>query len=138
MDTSAFIIVSLKGPCERQAQLTFATTRHAIVDIAQIFNCPPKEPEPDRLPSADLKRLSTILTEAGLILREGKEVEQKLSELRRMYEPYIYSLSNYLHISIPPWFPESGRIDNWQTSAWGRSFGFVIEHPSDTHHDKHF
>jgi hypothetical protein len=31
LDASAFAIVSFEGPCERQAQLTFAITRHAIV-----------------------------------------------------------------------------------------------------------
>jgi len=138
LDTSAFITISLEGPCERQAQLTFAITRHAIVDIAQIFNCPPKERGSDRLPSADLKYLRAALKEAGLGVREGSDIDQKLSELRRMYEPYVYSLSNYLCISLPPWIPESGRIDNWKTSAWGQSFGFEIDHLSDVYPDEHF
>jgi len=138
LDASAFVIVSLEGACERQAQLTFAITRHAIVDLAQIFNCPPREPEQDRLPSAELASLRTTLTATGLKVREGSEVDQKLSELRRMYEPYVYSLSNYLRITVPPWIPESSRIDNWQTSAWGRSTGLQIEDLSGEAHDEHF
>ncbi len=138
LDASAFAIVSLEGPCERQAQLTFAITRHTIVDLAQVFNCPPHKPKHDRLPSVDLVRIRTTLTEAGLKLREGTGVDQKLSELRRMYEPYVYSLSNYLHITIPPWILKSGRIDNWQTSAWGRSRGFQIDGLSGEGHDEHF
>jgi hypothetical protein len=138
LDASAFVIVSLEGACERQAQLTFAITRHAIVDLAQIFNCPPREPEQDRLPSAELASLRTTLAAAGLKVREGSEVDQKLSELRRMYEPYIYSLSNYLRITVPPWIPESSRIDNWQTSAWGQSTGLQIEDLSGEAHDEHF
>jgi hypothetical protein len=138
LDASAFVIVSLEGPCERQAQLTFAITRHAIVDLAQIFNCPPREPEQDRLPLAELDSLRANLSAAGLKLREGSEVGQKLSQLRRMYEPYIYSLANYLHINVPPWIPESDRIDSWQTSAWGRSRGFQIEDLSDKARDDHF
>ena len=138
LDASSFVIVSLEGPCERQAQLTFAITRHAIVDLAQIFNCPPHEPVQDRLPSADLTSLRTTLTSAGLKIREGSTVDQKLSELRRMYEPYVYSLSNYLHITIPPWIPKSNRIDNWQTSAWGRSTGFQIDDLLGESHDEHF
>jgi hypothetical protein len=138
LDASAFVILSLGGPCERQAQLTFATTRHAIVDLAQIFNCPPREPEQNRLPLVELNFLRTTLTSAGLKLREGSDIDQKLSELRRMYEPYIYSLSSYLHIAIPPWFPKASRIDNWQTTTWGRSTGFQIDDLSEGHHDEHF
>ena len=138
LDASAFAIVSLEGPCERQAQLTFAITRHAIVDLAQLFNCPPHKPKHDRLPLDELSRIRTTLVEAGLKLREGKVVDQKLSELRRMYEPYIYSLSNYLKIAIPPWVPKAGHIDNWQTSAWGRSKGFQIDDLLGEGHDEHF
>jgi len=138
LDASAFAIVSLEGPCERQAQLTFAITRHAIVDLAQVFNCPPHKPKHDRLPLDELSRIRTTLTEAGLKLREGNVVDQKLSELRRMYEPYIYSLSNYLKVAIPPWVPKAGHIDNWQTSAWGRSKGFQIDDLLGEGHDEHF
>jgi hypothetical protein len=138
LDASAFAIVSFEGPCERQAQLTFAITRHAIVDLAQVFNCPPHKPKHDRLPSDELARIRTTLTEAGLKLREGNAVDQKLSELRRMYEPYVCALSNYLRITVPPWIPKSSHIDNWQTSAWGRSTGFQIEDLSGEAHDEHF
>jgi hypothetical protein len=55
-----------------------------------------------------------------------------------MYEPYVYSLSNYLRINIPPWIPKPGRIDNWQTSEWGRSTGFQIDNRSGEAHDRHF
>jgi hypothetical protein len=138
LDASAFAIVSFEGPCERQAQLTFAITRHAIVDLAQVFNCPPHKPKHDRLPSDELSRIRTTLTEAGLKLREGNAVDQKLSELRRMYEPYVCALSNYLRITVPPWIPKSSRIDNWQTSAWGRSRGFQIDDRLGEAHDEHF
>jgi hypothetical protein len=127
LDASAFATVSLEGHCEHQAQLTFAITRHTVVDLAQVFNCPPRKLKRDRLPSEELARMRTILKEAGLKLREGDAVDQKLSELRRMYEPYVYSLSHYLRIAIPSWVPKGGHIDSWQTSAWGRSKGFQID-----------
>ena len=138
LDASALAIVTLEGPCERQAQLTFAITRHAIVDLAQIFNCPPLKTKHDRLPPDELARMRAILKEAGIKLVGGNVVDQKLSELRRMYEPYVHSLSSYLHIAIPPWVPKAGRIDNWQTSAWGRSKGFQIDGPPGEGHDEHF
>jgi hypothetical protein len=138
LDASAFAVVSLEGPCKRQAQLTFAMTRHTIVDLAQVFNCRPHKPKHDRLTPDELARMRAILKEAGLKLREGNMVDQRISDLRQMYEPYVYSLSNYLHIAVPSWIPKAGRMDSWQTSAWGRSKGFQIEGPSDTGQDEHF
>jgi voltage-gated potassium channel Kch len=138
LDASAFTIVNLCGPCERQAQLTFAITRHAIVDLAQIFNCPPREPETDRLTQAELASLRATLAAAGLQIHEGSTVDQKLSELRRMYEPYVYSLSKHLCYATPPWIPRFGRADNWQTSTWGRSTGFEIDGLPEGVNDEHF
>ncbi len=138
LDASAFVTVALEGPCERQAELTFAITRHAIVDLAQIFNCRPRRLREDRLPSDKLEALLSTLTAAGMKLREGRAVEQKLLELRRMYEPYAYSLSQHMHIPIPPWVSESRHADDWQTSAWGRSTGFQIDDPSGKGGDEHF
>jgi hypothetical protein len=123
LDTCAFVMSSLEGECPRQAQLTFAMARHAIVDLALILRTPPREPDADRLPSEDLASIRSILTSEGLKLREGSEADQKLTELRQMYEPYVYALSERLLLSIPPWILDSSRTDNWQISAWGRSGG---------------
>ena len=138
LDASALAVVALEGACERQAQLTFAITRHAVVDLAQVFDCHPRKSKRNRLPPEELARMRAILRETGLTLREGSEVDQKLSELRQMYEPYVECLSSYLHLPVPSWIPRAGRMDNWQTSAWGRSKGFEIEGPSDTAQDEHF
>jgi hypothetical protein len=82
--------------------------------------------------------MRAILKEAGLKLREGDVVDQRLSDIRQMYEPYVYSLSNYLHIKVPPWIPAPKALDNWQTSTWGRSTGFQIDGPSEKIEDDHF
>ena len=121
LDTSAFVITSLEGECTRQAQLTFAMARHAIVDLALVLRTPPREPESDRLSPADLDAIRSLLVSEGLKLRKGADADEKLKELRRMYEPYVYSLSRRLRLSVPPWILESSRTDNWQISAWGRS-----------------
>jgi hypothetical protein len=124
LDASAFVITSLEGECTRQAQLTFAIARHAIVDLALVLRTPPRDPPNDRLAPADLDAIRSLLTSAGLKLRQGADADEKLKELRGMYEPYVYSLSRRLHISVPPWILASGRTDNWQVSAWGKSRGF--------------
>lgn len=123
LDTCALIMTGLEGACVRQAELTFAIARHAVVDLAIIFKQPPCEPENDRLPLTQLGYLRATLAESGLRLHEGSGADQKLIELRQMYEPYVYSLSNYFGVAIPAWIPETSLTDNWQTSAWGTSSG---------------
>ncbi len=121
LDTCSFVISSLEGECVRQAQLTFAMSRHAIVDLALVLHTAPRKPAIDRLSAADLVDLRSILRQEGTHLREGAEADRKLHELRGMYEPYVYALSNRLRLSLPPWIPRSDRADNWQVSEWGRN-----------------
>jgi hypothetical protein len=138
LDASAFVIASVEGACERQAQLTFAMTRHTIVDLAQVLDCPPHKPKHDRLGPAELTSLRKTLVSVGFRLREGGKVDQTLIELREMYEPYLDSLSNYLNIPVPPWIPKSESIDSWQRSAWGRNKGFKIDGLRGEGNDEHF
>ncbi|HET6461516.1 MAG TPA: ion channel [Syntrophales bacterium] len=121
LDTCAFTLAGIEDVCKDQAKFTFAMTRHAIVDIAGIFNRPPTHPEKDRLPKADLEYLCSTLSEAGLKLDEAAALEKALTELRSMYEPYVYSLSQYLQITVPPWISRTERPDNWQTSRWDKA-----------------
>jgi hypothetical protein len=138
LDTSAFAIVNMEGACERQARLTFAIARHAIVDLALVLHCPPHEPEDDRLTSPGLAHIRSILTSEGIHLREGSDLDKKLSELRGMYEPYINALSDRLCMDLPPWIPESSRTDNWQASAWGQSADFENIDRSSRRKNRHF
>lgn len=119
LDTSSLVMTYLSGPCRNQAELTFAMARHAVVDLSIVFDAPPCEPDQDRLPSDDLTRLLTTIEGFGFSLSNGTCSEQNLKDLRHMYEPYLYSLANYLCLAIPPWIPESGNVDNWRINAWG-------------------
>jgi Ion channel len=123
LDVSALIIVGLEGACEHQARLTFAIARHAVVDLAFVFKTRPRAPERDRLSEEELLHLRTTLAAENLHLRTGGEADERLRELRRMYEPYVYSLSRYLHLDLPPWISDADSRDNWQTSAWDRVRG---------------
>jgi hypothetical protein len=119
LDTCAFVMAELEGPCARQAELTFAMARHAVVDLALIFQRPPRETERNRLPPEQLEHLRSNLEANGLRLHRGSTADRKLTELRQMYEPYVHSMSSYLAMPIPPWIPDATPADNWQTSAWG-------------------
>lgn len=118
LDACALVMAGLEGACECQAELTFAITRHAVVDLAQIFSAPPRKPEHDRLPPADLERLRHDLSSAGLQLERGQDADQRLRELRRMYEPYVGALSRRLLLPLPPWMKPPAQRDNWETSGW--------------------
>lgn len=120
LDTSALVIAGVEDGCERQAELTFAIARHAVVDLAQVLGKAPCEVADDRLPAAELARLRRQVAEAGLRLRDGYAADQKLAELRRMYEPFVDALSRYLVLTLPPWMVERPRPDNWQTTAWAK------------------
>jgi hypothetical protein len=117
LDTSAFVMVGLEGACSRQAQLTFAMARHAVVDLALIFGVTPRWPDPDRLPPIQLTNLRSRLMTAGLRPRTGDEADRKLMELRGMYEPFLFALSTHFRLALPPWVPESRMTDNWQASV---------------------
>jgi Ion channel len=138
LDTCALVQVGIEGRCERQANLTFAIARHAVTDLAQVFGTPPGQLPQDRLTPAELRHLRDILAQNGLKLRDGDEADRKLNDLRRMYEPYVFSLATYLQLNLPPWIPAKKGKDNWQTTAWGEKTGFVQQQPAtalvDDHH----
>jgi hypothetical protein len=132
LDTSALVIVGVKGVEPYQAQLTFATARHTIVDLAMVFQIAPIAFESDRLPPEALRRLRDQLATAGINLREGEAVDDKLAELRGMYEPFVNALARQFLVALPPYFPETTPVDNWQTSAWmGRTSGIGRLSPAD-------
>jgi hypothetical protein len=129
LDTCALIIVGIEDVPRRQAQLTFAVARHAVVDLAQIFSAAPSNQD-ERLPPAQMLELRAALAEAGWKLADGRAADAKLEKLRSMYEPYISSLGEYLRFSLPGWFPPASHRDNWQTSAWGRISAGIVDPPA--------
>ncbi len=122
LDASALVMVGIDGAPTRQAQLTFAMARHAVLDLAQIF-APgaPRTPDPDRLSPELLRRLRAALAAEGITLREDSAAEERLSTLRRMYEPYLNALAEYLLMALPPWISATDAFDNWQAGARVRS-----------------
>jgi len=137
LDTSAVVMTGLDGWCARQAELTFAMARHAVVDLAQVFSTPP-ERTVERLTSAQLTKLRERLAVGGLKLRARPDFEERLTELRRMYEPYVDSLARYLAVPLPPWVREVERPDNWQTSAWDRVVKLPARGPAAGEEEEHF
>ncbi len=123
LDTCALVMAGLEGACKRQAELTFAMARHAVVDLSLVFKREPREPEPERLPQEKLAELRAVLAISGLKLPEEESIDRKLAELRQLYEPYVYSLATYFRMRIPPWVASEKWADNWQVTMWGRPTG---------------
>jgi hypothetical protein len=121
-----------------QAQLTFAVARHAAVDLALVFSRPPIPPEPDRLPAERLLRLRVMLSDAGLPLRDGPDVDARLAELRGMYEPFVHALAIHFLFALPPILADGPVVDNWQTSAWTHRTPGIGRLPAVPDGDEHF
>jgi len=115
LDSCALVLTGMECPPTRQARLTFAMARHAVVDLAQIFNYVP-DGHADRLPPEDFNRLRAAVSSAGLQLKDPDG--RHLGKIRRTYEPYVQSLAEYLKMPLPPWIPSAARKDNWETTAW--------------------
>jgi hypothetical protein len=118
LDTCALLKSCAEGALQWQAQLTFAISRHALVDLAQVMHIPPKQPVVDRLSENDLEQLRGLLSSACVPVCSRAAAEQKLRDLRSTYEPYINGLSERLLMPYPAWKAVAGRADNWKTSAW--------------------
>jgi len=113
LDSSALLIAGVRGHEARQAQLTFAMARHAMVDLAQIFSLVPIVNGPDRLPPERYEELYGLLCQSGVsVCRDGHSYD-RLRELRVLYEGHAEALAAYLRMPLPPWIPAAQRIDNW-------------------------
>jgi hypothetical protein len=137
LDTSALVVAGAEGACQRQARLTFAICRHAVVDLAQVFHASPLHHGVNRLPPSELLRLRGAVAESGLKLQDTPESNEKLNKLRGMYEPYVQALSQFLYFDLPPWILDKESADNWKTSAWGRISGFTAQTQLERAQDDH-
>lgn len=121
LDASALVIAGVDGLRPEQAKITFAMARHAVVDLAQVVNARYNPSAPVRLPEEQLNRLRQNLAERGVKLREGAAFEEKLTNLRSMYEPYAVAIALNLSITLPPWIHPEKQKDNWQAGPWDRA-----------------
>ncbi|MGB8031702.1 MAG: potassium channel family protein [Terracidiphilus sp.] len=117
LDASSLLIAGVRGLEARQAQLTFAMARHALVDLSQIFNLRPVPNAPDRLPPARCRELYDMLTAGGIELCYNDSSRERLRQMRALYEPHAETLSRFLLMPLPEWLSLQPRKDNWQTVA---------------------
>lgn len=115
LDACALVMSGIEGIPDRQARLTFAMARHAMVDLAQIFGRAPVPGACPRLSDEDRQRIASMLAENGVRMNSD---HKRLDELRLTYEGYVVSLAAFLAMEVPPWIKKPNAKDNWTTSAW--------------------
>ncbi len=131
LDTCSLLIAGVQGHEARQAQLTFAMARHAMVDLAQVFSLDPVIGAADRLPAERYEQLYQMLCSSGVsVCRDGQSYE-RLRQMRALYEGYAEALSGYLRMPLPPWIAEHPHKDNWQAVSKLRAKTEEANLPSD-------
>ena len=123
LDASALVIVGVEHASARQAGLTFAMARHTVADLAQVLGRAPIDSPQDRLPASELARLRAGLAATGVVVAGAVGDDDKLAELRRMYEPFVTALSHYLLMPLPAWRVGASAHENWRSTAWGETRG---------------
>ena len=121
LDTSALLIAGVRGHEARQAQLTFAMARHAMVDLAQVFSLRPVQNQPDRLPPERYEQLYGLLCQSGVSVCRDAQSYERLRNMRALYEGYAAALSDHLCMPLPPWIADQPHKDNWLAVAKVRS-----------------
>ena len=130
LDTSALLIADVQSQEARQAQLTFAMARHAMIDLSQIFSLKPVKNSSDRLPPENYERLHTLLYQSGVSVCGDGHCSDRLRDMRALYEGYAEALSDYLCMPLPPWISDQTQKDNWLIVAKLRAQTETANSPS--------
>jgi hypothetical protein len=120
LDVTSLVLTGIEGVHPGQAKLTFAMARHAAVDLAQVVNAKYDSGTGDRLPEPEYEQLREALGRAGLHLRSDEYGREKLRKLRSMYEPYVHATGRNLMLTLPQWWHQDKKRDNWQAGPWDR------------------
>ena len=127
LDSCALLISIAPGIASRQAQLTFAMARHALVDLGHVFRLEKYEAKwqardgRERLPSNQFDRVCELMVQANLQLCGDPDAPARLHALRALYEPHAQALADYLALSLPGWIPEPRAKDQWKAVEAVRS-----------------
>jgi len=117
LDASSLMIAGVLKEETRQAQLTFAMARHALVDLTQVLSLRPLNNSPGRLSANLYEMVCKAISQSGVVTRENDRSFERLRELRALYEGYAEALSEYLYMPLPPWLAERPHKDDWLTVA---------------------
>ena len=131
LDVCALLIATTLGPegqgAARQAQLTFALGRHALIDLGHVFRLEPVERswiergDTGRLTPETYRRLCASAGEVRIHLCGDPSAAERLLALRMLYEPSAVALATYLEMSLPMWISDPKKNDQWRKISALRS-----------------
>ena len=122
LDACALLITTVEGPVSRQAQLTFAMGRHALLDLGHVFHLEKAQEliapveAAERLPKKTFNHLCGELGDMHMRLCGDPAARERLSAIRTLYEPHAQTLADYLKMPLPLWVPEP-KNDAWKKVA---------------------
>ncbi len=134
LDVCALVVAAVGDGPARQAQLTFAMARHALVDLSQVFDLHPAIAPTDRLSPEQFSRIHDLLCQAGTRVSRDPGAWTRLSEMRKMYEPQAAALGKHLSMDLPPFVSAQTRRDNWETVARMRALVEAATGAEEDHH----
>jgi hypothetical protein len=137
LDTCALLISGVQDHPARQAQLTFAMARHALVDLAQVFSLEPVKDMPDRLPEKQFRTVYDHMCQSGVRLCRDAHSSVRLRQMRLLYEGYAEALGRFLCMPLPPWVAEQPHKDNWLSVARLRAQAEAADGTESTPEDAH-
>lgn len=103
LDCCALARVGLKDVPALQAELTFRMALNTLREVNRTLHRKPQDTHTERLAPEEFHELAHELTGLGIPFTQGVEAEAELARFRRMYEPYLWSVSDYLLIPVPAW-----------------------------------
>jgi hypothetical protein len=116
LDLSSLVLAGVDGVSTWQARRTFAISRHAVVDLAQVLHMPPRTMRSDRLDDEAAARARRTLEGAGITVHP--DLERRLAPLRAKYEPYVYVLARRVEMELPAFLRPADAVDDWERTAW--------------------
>ena len=122
LDACALLITTIEGPQVRQAQLTFAMARHAVIDLGHIFRIDDKKKLAEetglgRLSPAVFTSLCDALGDMQMRLCGDPASVERLRQIRLLYEPHAQALADYLKMPLPLWVAAPKKTDAWKKVA---------------------
>jgi len=125
VDACAYAIAYGPDEAIEAAELTFRIGRHALADLAFVFD-PGATRRGDagqrheRLTPQALAELRRRLESSGLRSEPGEGAEERLASLRASYEPYAIVIARQLRLGLPDWLPAETVREYWRVARTRR------------------
>jgi hypothetical protein len=108
-DVAAYVTAVESDDEVEAAELTYAIGQHALADLAHQYRVKPGAA--DRLSDDEFAELYRLVEGALSNPVPCAEARERLTKLRRAYEPKAKGLSQLLALDLPPWIPADAQQD---------------------------